>query len=224
MRRSVSCLMVLLMLLTMMPLYASAEESTTSEHYLSAADTEGSEWFQPMTREEYIAEMAVSKGITYSQAEEILDQAIDAAIASIPAPMSWEGDTYVNNGDSTHTIYGRVFVNYLDDSGMSVTYSVQAALVKSNYGSTWVSCNENGTYVPGSGAYTFYGSCTASIITTRQLRLVLDGYFEISFSDAWSIGVDLEVCEYSYTSGFTTYYRRPVYQVHVETTRVQGGV
>ena len=201
----------------------SAEETNISEHILFADDLAGSEYFQPITREEYISELASSQGISYSMAAQMIDNDIEAALASIPAPMSWIGDTAVDNGDTTSTVYGKVYCNYYDPSGMSVTYSVQAVLIQSHYGSTWVRCDPTGRFTPGSGVYSFYGDCTANIITNRQLRLVLDGYFEIAYSTSNAVSFDFEVLEYSRSEGLTTYYRKDIYQVHIETTSIQGG-
>ncbi len=216
-------LAILALTLVCSSLPVEATCAPTSELVYSAADADSADWFEEMTREEYITEYAQTNSMTYEAAEEEIDSAIVSSIAALPAPMSWYGDTVVGNGDNTSTVYGRVSATFVDASGMSATYKVQAIQIKSHYGATWSSCNENGTFTPGSGSYTLIGSCTASVISTRNLRMVLDGYFEISKSVADSIGVDLGVCQYSYTSGTTMYYRRDVYDVHIETTTVAGG-
>lgn len=124
----------------------------------------------------------MSQGISYAMAAQLVDNDIETALASVPAPMSWIGDTVVDNGDTTSTVYDKVYCDYYESSGISVTYSVQAVLIQSHYVATWVRCDPTGRFTPESGAYSFYGDGTANIITNRELRLVLDGYFEIAYS------------------------------------------
>lgn len=183
---------------------------------LDVNDAMESENFQVMTRTEYISELASSKNITYEQAEKIVDSDIAEAKSSMPNTLAWQGDTMHDNGDTTTTVYGRVYADYQHPSGMSLRYSVQAVLLRTHYGAQWISCNSSGTIIPGSGRYTFSGNCTASIIATRQLRLVVEGYFEIASSVAESIGVDIDVLNYSYSVGWTQYYRGEVYKTHIE--------
>lgn len=181
------------------------------------------EHFETMTREEYIQGIAATNNISFEEAEQQVDSDIEEALAKIPSTLSWIGDTTVSNGDTTYTVYGRVTQKYEDASGMTVTYQVQAVLIKSVYGSTWASCNSTGTTVPGSGGYTFSGSCEASIISNRQLRMTLTGYFEVSTSLAHQLSFDLELFQYSHSIGNDQYYRRSVYDSKIEVTSVQGG-
>lgn len=201
------------------PVFATESSDMVNEPdviSLNANDAMESENFQVVTRTEYISELAASKNITYEQAEKIVDSEIAEAKSSMPSTFAWQGDTMHDNGDTTTTVYGRVYSDYQHPSGMKLRYSVQAVLIRTHYGAQWASCNSTGTIIPGSGQYTFSGNCTASIISNTQLRLVAEGYFEIAQSVAESVGVNLEVLDYSYSVGSTVYYRGEVYNTHVE--------
>ena len=93
---------------------------------------------------------------------------------------------------------------------------------QSHYGATWISV-EYTQINPGSGNYNFYGTCSATIISTRELRLVLDGYWEIATTTSSSIGYAIYGFSTNRTVGETVYMRKNVYQIHIEKTSVQGG-
>lgn len=176
--------------------------------------------FETITREEYIADKASHENISYTEAEQIVDANIKRAErATAPiTPNLWEGDTSVGNGDDTVTIYGRVSQIYKHSRLLKAKYYVQAVVIASHYGKTWADCDSTGGADPyGSGPFTFSGSTTARIIDTTRLRMTLDGFFEMSKSDALSLGVDLELFNVSYSNGGTTYLRANVSDTHIET-------
>lgn len=221
-----SVFLALVLLATALPV-AAYEDESLSEHIMTVDDFCGSEYFTPMTREEYIANKATIEGITYSEAEAIVDQKVDAAIAALPAttvdagnamvsPSSWIGDTTVTNKDGTFTIYGRVSSIYTHTSGLKALYYTQAVAVASHYGKTWADCTSVGNAEPyGSGNFQFIGTCSANLISTTQIRLVLNGYFQIAKTIAENSGIS-NYFSYSTTVGTTTYLRANIYTTHIE--------
>lgn len=203
---------------------ATGNDAPSNEHILTPDDFLGSPTFEPITREEYIASKAEHEGRTYNDIANELDQKIEATIAAIPAPTTWDGDTTVSQGDGTHIIYGRVINYYTHDSGVTIGSSVQAVIVASHYGRTWLECDQEGrVLLSGIGQVQFDGSVIASIISTTQLRMVLEGTFTVTTTVGVDFGFNLEIIENSYSVGNTIYYYEDIYSAHVEKLVQSGG-
>lgn len=215
MKKIFSFALALMLVVTMLPLSVCASTEKAAAPLPTSYD-DSSFTFIPISREEYITEFASSKGISYKDAEKIIDKCISDAVAQIPQPNAWEPDTSIDNGDTTDTVYGRVYGQFKHTSGLKISYSMQAIQITSNYGGTWVSCSSPGKVYPGSGEYTFNGSCTGSIINTTTLRVVLEGVFEVEREIALNLGINLDYLEFGYTGGSKTYYRTEVYKVYNE--------
>lgn len=191
----------------------------------SAADTATSSEssFVPITREEYILEKAHLEGITYSEAEAQLDAKLAEAYGNLVSPFSWVGDTSVDNGDTTRTVYGRIKKTFTYKSKFEANCVVNAVMISSNYGSNWVDCNSTGTVSPGSGNYDFIGQCTARIISTSQVRLALDGYFQVETSIAAGMNLGPSAFQSTISIGGVDYYRATVEYTHIEKAPAKSG-
>lgn len=174
--------------------------------------------FIPISREEYIRTKSEKEGITYAEAEAIVDENIAKAKASLPAPISWENDTIVTNPNGTFTLYGRVFAIYRHESSLMAKYEVQAVMVASHYGRSWAECSSTGRASPyGNGYFDFEGDCSAWMISTTDIRMTLSGSFDIEESYANDLNIDLKLFGYGYTLGNTYHYRTDIYSTHIET-------
>ena len=214
-RRFSALFTALLLLFCAVPAASAAEDSSGLSP--DAALDSGS--FEPITRQAYISTKAQQLGISYAEAEAIVDDKIAAAKSSLTglAPCSWEGDHTETNPDGTFTIYGRVSFIHEDPCGLEVICDVQAVMIASHYGKTWVDCNENGQVLPyGSGTFTFIGSCSASIVSTTELRIAASGNFEIAEEVMDQLDVNAEFFGYSHSVGTTRYYRCNTYFTHIE--------
>lgn len=220
----ISALVALALVFVTLPVSAYAVPNEDSQHTLTPEDLLGSAYYEPLTREEYITEYAVSCGISYSEAESRIDSAFETTLASMVAPLSWEVDTSTVVTSGVYRNYGRVIAEYTDSlTNMKVTYTVQASMMSTNYGSTWYHCSETGVLYPGSGIYNFVGVCTASLISTTQLRMVAEGYFEVQANIAINAGYTSEDFDSSVEVGTTTYFRKSMYDVHIEVAPLRGG-
>lgn len=224
MKSMVSLLCTLAIVLTAMLSNASAALTTEGgESRNPSEDVSVSEHFQPITREEYIAEKALHNGISYEEAEASLDENIENALAALPFPADWESHQTVPNGDSTWTDYGRVVKIYTHKSGLQAIYSVNAVLVGSHYGANWVECDSTGVArAYGSGEYTFDGTCTARITTTTTILMSMEGVFEIT--KEYAINSDVDLSGFTFGTGVTgtEYYRTNVSDRHIEHTRLSN--
>lgn len=220
--RIIAMLLAFVMVAAIWPMPVNAQDSNTSEHTLTADDLLGSEFFEPMTREKYISELASTEGITYVEAEAKVDADMEAALASLPAPLSWEQDSTVDKGSGVYWNYGRVISTFTHATGLTVSFSVQAIMLRTQYGTNWVSCSSTGTYYPGSGNFTFHGGVTASLISTTQLRMVLDGYIQIKRTIANSLGLNIAEFSGSTTISGEQYLRDEAYKAHTEVSPQRG--
>ena len=85
------------------------------------------------------------------------------------------------------------------------------------YGYTWYTVDDDNAYSsPGSGSYTYSGTVTATISTTRKLYIATAGNYEIAEDVAVSMGIDLEIFNMSHTVGSTVYYRYYKTSSHIE--------
>lgn len=112
-----TAVLALALLLAAMPAAVFAAEAPT-ETSLSVDDAFSSGRFVQMTREEYITGKASLLGISYSEAEAIVDKSIADAIAELPkeatsetgdnaiSPQSWRSTDTETNNNGTFTIYG----------------------------------------------------------------------------------------------------------------------
>ncbi len=178
--------------------------------------------FEEITREEYLQHKAEREGISYEQAAEIVDAAIENTLDSLPSPispMAWQGTDIFDNGDATYTIYGRVYSTHNSIMGMSVHYETEAVKVYHHYGSYWIDCVSTGTVYPtGSGVYTFTGTVSATIISSdiTQLRMALSGYYQVEADLALDAGYEVGDFSVSVTIGTTVYFRKNVYTTMIE--------
>lgn len=176
--------------------------------------------FIPISREEYIRTKSEKEGITYEEAEAIVDKDIENAKASLPAPNTWDDDHIVTNPNGTFTLYGRIYKIYTHKSGLKAQYEVQAVMVASHYGKSWASCDATGSAFPyGGGYFDFEGDCTASKISNTEIRMTLSGYFDIEESVATDMGINVELFSFSTSVGNTYHYRDNIYDTHMETVR-----
>ena len=123
----------------------------------------------------------------------------------------------MNLGGGTYRMQGYVtFSHTVND--MTVNCYLLAQMTGSNaYGYTWTYYSEEGTALPASGNYTFTGRCESLLLSPFKLSLNTVGSFEITHSNALSIGINLEIVSAAYSVGMTTYYRQDVTVTHVET-------
>lgn len=137
---------------------------------------------------------------------------------------AWDFQYSVKMDDGTNRNYG--FVAYSDSfAGLSIRTVVPAVLRGTpQYGYTWESYDSSAaTSLAGSGAFTYEGSVTVSIVTTQQLYIATAGNYTISKTNAISLGVDLQLFEYSHTVGSTMYYRHYKTGSHIEYSPVRQG-
>lgn len=129
-----------------------------------------------------------------------------------PLAFGWQGDTVLDNGDTTETIFGRVSCVYRDDMGHEVEYTVQAVVISAAYGRNWSECSGEGSVrFLGDADTVFVGDCTGRIISGTRLRMTLDGYIQVTQYDETGTEV-------------IGYLRYPVEDTHVETLSQSGGV
>lgn len=171
----------------------SAQECEDDEGpvvYLDVNDITNSPYFEEVSREEYITEKANNLGVTYEEAEAIVDANIQNTLASIPSPATWDPDYYESNGDSTSTVYGRLSCIYTHTSGFKVIYYTQAVVIAHHYGQTWSDCDATGGADPyGDGEFTFSGTTTAKIVNSTTIRMTCSGYFQVEYDVALSLGI-----------------------------------
>lgn len=223
-----TAVLALALLLAAMPAAVFAAEAPT-ETSLSVDDAFSSGRFVPLTREEYIAGRASHLGISYSEAEAIVDKNIADAIAELPkeatsetgndaiSPQSWRSTAIITNNDGTKTIHGFIENDYVHTSGYRVHYSVYATAIASHYGKTWADVESVGTaYAAGNGPHEFVGQCVAKRITTTQAQLNLIGCIQIPRNIALSLGIQGQFTSGSVTIGTTTYVRADVRDTHNE--------
>lgn len=222
MKRTITVLIVIVILFASFLPVATANEDPNN-HILTADDILGSDHFESLTREEYISNSAIANGISYEEAETIIDEKINNALSQIPAPTTWYPDSSIDNGDTTATVYGNVkFEYYVTFPYMHVTYKIPAILIQSHYGSTWIHIDPH-ICLPGSGTYEYEDFSSASIISPRIIRLNVSGYFQIE--DGIDISINLEQAGFTLEIGGNNnrYWRKVVDTVFTETTSVQGG-
>ena len=175
-----TAVLALALLLAAMPAAVFAAEAPT-ETSLSVDDAFSSGRFVQMTREEYITGKASLLGISYSEAEAIVDKSIADAIAELPkeatsetgdnaiSPQSWRSTDTETNNNGTFTIYGFIENYYTHSSVYKVFYSVQAIAIASHYGKTWSEVESTGSaYASGNGPHEFVGQCTGRMISTTR--------------------------------------------------------
>ena len=169
------------------------------------------------------SDKAEREGISYEEAEQIVDAAIASALENLPAsvsPMSWVGDETVPNGDSTYTIYGQVTGVHNSIMNMSALYGTQAVKLYHHYGSYWIDVTSSGyAYANTSGAYEFVsGQVTGTILQgdNTKLRLTLAGYFQVESSVAINAGYSSASFDVSVTIGTTVYFRDNIYTTMIE--------
>lgn len=203
--------MVMVFAVSMGSVSAVAADSGNGE-YPSPEDFIPGENFELLTREEYITVKAEANGISYEEAEAILDENIQNAIAALPSPAVWEPGQSIQNPNTTVTIYGRIYQIYTHSCGMKAIYSVQATMIASHYGANWAECDASTCAARpyGDGHYTFTGDCTARITSTTTIFMTLEGYFEIEREIANSIGIDLGGLSFGGSTGDKSYYRANV--------------
>ena len=175
---------------------------------------EASSSFVPIRRTDYIQAKAEQAGISYEDAEALVDTGIEAAIAALAG---------ADVGDSTRPAdaavsYGQVSEVYTHESGLQAVYTVQAVAVASSGGLRWADCNGAGTAsVLGGGPFTFEGSCTARVVSPTDLRMTLSGYFDLAKDLAQETGITVDLLSFSVTPTSTYHIRESVYTTHLET-------
>ena len=179
---------------------------SASANVLSLPDQTGTS-FLPMTPEQYDALIDMLHHGSDDEKRFAVDYIFDRLEGDFTS-YAWNQGYSISIGAGTYELYG--FVSYISYyAGMYIRTVVPATLRGSNqYGYTWYTVDTDAaTSLPGSGSYEYEGTVTVSIVTPQQLYIATAGNYTISLEEAESIGVDLEVCEYSYSVGTTTYYR-----------------
>ncbi len=214
MKKVVAYLLTLVMILSCTSVAMAAEEQPIP--------LEGG--FVPMSREEFLTRKAAAEGITYEEAAQIVDAEIQAALAALGGtamPLGWTGDTTIDNGDTTYTIYGTVYDNNYHPSGMQAYFYADAVKLYHHYGSQFISTGQTGAWASGFGQYTLTpgSSVSATIINSNsQIRLALNASYEVAEDYAISLGLDFQFLNASATVGGTLYYRTdPFTDAHIET-------
>lgn len=173
---------------------------TAGETGQAAPAPEAPNSFVPIRRTDYIQAKAEQAGISYEDAEAL----VDAGEPTQPTAAS--------------VSYGQVSEVYTHESGLQAVYTVQTVVVASSGGLRWADCNGAGTAsVLGDGPFTFEGSCTAQVVSPTDLRMTLSGYFDLARDLAQETGITVDLLSFSVTPRSTYHIRESVYTTHLET-------
>lgn len=201
----------------------------TSPLYVNGAEVDGiytnvetasktTSYFVPLTEQEYEQAMLENKTGTTEQKIRTFQRAKQRAAA-----RSWDQDFSVDMGDGTYVLQGYI-VSVYTKYGMTVESNLLAKKRGSNNaGYTWIEWASEGFCTVPSGAYEFYGTCQSMLLSATQLTVNTVGYFQISRSDAVSIGVEIGNLTFSHEDGGTYYYRATVRTSHIESAGVSTG-
>ena len=177
---------------------------TAGETGQAAPAPEAPNSFVPIRRTDYIQAKAEQAGISYEDAEALVDAGIEAAMAALAGEDAGEP----TQPTAASVSYGQV----------SDVYTVQAVVVVSSGGLRWADCNGAGTAsVLGDGPFTFEGSCTAQVVSSTDLRMALSGYFDLARDLAQETGITVDLLSFSVTPRSTYHIRESVYTTHLET-------
>lgn len=174
--------------------------------------------FVELTREQYITAKSNDLGISFEEAEAIVDENIRQTLAQIPAPLASEWDGFHGEGGSTdeygvNTAYGNII--YRRDIphtlGLLKARMSVAAVIISGPPGRYVSELGTKKVQPGtSGNYTLDASCDAWISSDKQsVYITADGNAEMKRSEAENLNFDLEVISYGISNGSDYYLRYP---------------
>lgn len=201
-KRFASLVLALAMFVTLMPATLAA-----------GTDHDSCE-FVELTREQYIASKAGALGISFEEAEALVDENIMQTLAMIPAPL----DGFEATGGSTdqygvNTAYG--YIVYTKDVPntarlLKVRMSVYAIVISGPPG-RYVSEIGSVTVLPGSsGEYTLDATGDARISSDKQsVYISADGNAEIAETEARNIGFSTELISIGKSSSSSFYLRYP---------------
>lgn len=204
-------------------IFVSASFCTPVSAASSDTDAQIESTFVVTTPEKYEELVSILRNGSAEAKAEVIDYIFSISNNDV-ATCSWNDEYTIDVGDGTHRRYG--FVSYTDSTlGMSIRTVVPAVLRgSSQYGYTWESVDASGAgSYAGSGSYTYEGNVSASIATTQQLYIFTNGTYTISKESAVSLGINLELLDYSHTTGSTMYYRYLATGHHVEYSPVKVG-
>lgn len=190
----------------------------SEDHGVTADEILNSNNFVPLTAEEFEEAKLIFECGTNEQKLE----AVNRAQKDQAGTYAWN-QTYIEDlGNGTYRMQGYVQFSHTEN-GMTAVSSLLAQMSGSNtFGYTWSYYSSEGVVAPLTDDYTFTGKCESLLLSANRLSLNTIGYFEISHSQALPVGVDLDIADFSYTSGVTTYYRHSIAATHVETLNVRG--
>lgn len=187
---------------------------------VAATETEPTTAFVPMSHEQYDELVHLLGFGTEEEKQFAVDYILDANSGN-STTYSWSPNYTESMSDGTNRIFG--FVTYRDwFQGMGILVVVPATLRGTpQYGYTWYTVDTDNAYTsPASGSYTYSGTVTATISTTTKLYIATSGTYEIAEDVAVSMGIDLEVLNYSHSVGSTYYYRYFKTSSHIEYSPV----
>lgn len=170
--------------------------------------------FVSLTREEYISQKAARLGISYEEAEALVDENINNTLSMVP--MATDGfeatggstDEYGVNTAYGYIVYTKVIPN--TDSMMKVRMSSYAVIISGPPG-RYISEVETPSALPGSsGEYTINASCNVSLASNKQsATLSASGNAEITQTYAVEMGLSDTVISFGQSFGTTSYLRYP---------------
>lgn len=210
MKRFLSIFLALVMLLAVMPVYASAAETTSPSCEAPESGT-----FVPMTKEDYARYVAILENGSDLERASAVREIFERGNSAI-SPQSWSSTISEPQGDGTYLIQGFVTCSHTQNN-MTIYTTVSAAMRGSNTaGYTWTDIG-NGYSSAASGNYTYDdGGVSVRLTAPNKMYISVQGTFEIAASTASSIGVNLSVMNYSYSVSGTDYYRSQFTGYHVE--------
>lgn len=202
MKKNISIFLALVMcMLFSVPALAASSDSNPAE-------------FVPLTREEYISHKADRLGISYEEAEALVDENIENTLAMIP--MATDGFTPVGGWTDEYgvsTTYG--YIEYekpvpRTDSYMTVLMSVYTTIISAPPGRYIAEVDTPEVFPGSSGYYTLDASCNVSVPSNKQsVVLSATGNAEITLSHAKDMGLSAEIISYGQSIGTTEYLRYP---------------
>lgn len=209
MKRFLSIFLALVMLLAVMPVYASAAETTSPSCEAPESGT-----FVPMTKEDYARYVAILENGSDLERASAVREIFERGNSAI-SPYSWSSTVTDPMGDGTYLVQGFVTCSHTQNN-MTVYTTVPASMRGSNTaGYTWVSY-DSGYSSAASGSYTYTGNVSVSLLAPNRMYIAVYGHFEIAASTAASIGVNLSLMNYSYSVSGTDYYRSQFNGSHIE--------
>lgn len=209
MKKFLSLFLALVMLLSVMSVYASAAEATSPSCEALESGT-----FVPMTKEDYARYVAILENGSDLEKASAVREIFERGNSAI-SPYSWSSTVTDPQGDGTYLVQGFVSCSHTQNK-MTVYTTVPASMRGSNTaGYTWVSYG-SGYSSAASGSYTYTGNVSVSLLASNRMYIAVYGTFEIAASTAATIGVNLSLMNYSYSVSGTDYYRSQFNGSHTE--------